>query len=99
MGVRGRNGEKKAAELAKTKRNEAMKKFTRSDADKALSKGADPSEDRFVKHANYHVRRRSFLLMGKELPTDPEAREKLCKELHLKDPNKVQEDASVSADA
>jgi hypothetical protein len=30
--------------------------FTRARAERALSKGADPTEERFTKHVNKHVR-------------------------------------------
>lgn len=42
------------------------KVITRAQAEKALSTGATPEE--FVKHANYHVRRKAWVLMGKILP-------------------------------
>lgn len=44
------------------------KVITRAHAEKALSHGADPTQ--FVKHANAHVRRKAWVLMGKPLPED-----------------------------
>jgi len=40
--------------------------ITRAQAEKALSHGADPTK--FVKHGNYHVRRRVWQLQGRPLP-------------------------------
>ena len=61
-------------------------KTTRARAEKLLSQGADPSEDRFARHANYHVRSKSFKLMGSHFPDDAGERAKLCKDLRIKDP-------------
>lgn len=64
MGVRKRSGNKKRHELDIKRIHEADKQFSRQKAEKLLSNGADPTEDRFVNHVNYHVRRKSLLLSG-----------------------------------
>lgn len=88
MGQRNRHGEKTIARAAKLKMAEAMKKFTRATALKELALGADPSEDRFTKHANYHVRARAWRKMGMPLPDDPVEVEKFLKSIHTS-PEKV----------
>jgi len=57
-------------------------------ADRLLSSGANPMDDLFVKHHNYHVRRRAMLLNLKagnvQLPTDEAEITKVLAELHIK---------------
>lgn len=36
--------------------------FTRAKAEKALTRGADPTEERFTRHQNKHVRARAAYL-------------------------------------
>jgi len=50
------------------------KKYTRAQAERALSAGMDPEP--FTKHANYHVRRKAWTLMGKPLPEGLEEQNK-----------------------
>jgi hypothetical protein len=50
------------------------KVITRHHAEKALTAGADPNK--FVKHPNYHVRRRAWQLMGRPLPEGAEEQNK-----------------------
>jgi hypothetical protein len=77
MGVRGRNSEKKLHEVKVQKLHAALKLFTRSKAEAALANGADPTAMRdtdgkphglFTEHANYHVRVRAWVKMGRPLP-------------------------------
>lgn len=53
-----------------------------------LTNGADPREKLFVKHHNYHVRRRAYLLSLRagyvELPTDDKELTDKLAELHIK---------------
>lgn len=88
MGQRNRHGEKTVARSKKLKLAEAMKKFTRAEAEKALAKGADPSEKRFVQHENYHVRAKAWRKMGMPLPDDVSEQEKFLKSIHTS-PEKV----------
>ena len=61
---------------------------SRMRADRLLSEGSNPMEDLFVKHHNYHVRRRAMLLNLKsgavQLPTDETELAKVLAELHIK---------------
>ena len=47
------------------------KKYTRAQAEKALSAGVDP--EKFVDHKNYHVRNKAWKKMGKPLPEGADA--------------------------
>lgn len=40
-------------------------RFTRAKAEKALSRGADPTEERFTKHDNKHVRAKAEKLIAR----------------------------------
>lgn len=51
-----------------------VKVITRAKAEYLLSHGADPAQ--FVKHANYHVRRRCWFLMGRPLPDNTDDQNK-----------------------
>lgn len=86
MGQRRRNG----ANKLKIKRHHdvlsANKKFTRKHAEKALARGADPSETRFTGHANYHVRAKAWRKMGMPLPEGAEERTKFLASIHVKLP-------------
>ena len=44
---------------------------------------------RYLDHPNYHVKARAFHLMGRPYPEDAAECAKLCKALHIKDPNVV----------
>jgi len=46
----------------------AKKDFTRAQAERALSAGANPED--FLNHKNYHVRRKCWQLQGRPLPDD-----------------------------
>ena len=39
--------------------------FTRAKAERALSRGADPTEERFTKHQNKHVRAKAAKLVAR----------------------------------
>lgn len=61
----------------KPRKAKAEKKYTRVQAEKALSHGADPAL--FTKHSNYHVRRKAWQLQGRPLPEALEEQNKfLC---------------------
>lgn len=57
---------KNKTENQKPAKQKAEKKYTRAQAEKALSHGADPEQ--FTKHPNYHVRRKAWTKQGKPLP-------------------------------
>lgn len=76
MGVRQRNSEKKILEKLKSDLRSALKLFTRAKAEQALRNGAEPSEERFTAHANYHIRRLSWQKMGRPLPEEMSAQNK-----------------------
>lgn len=59
------------------------KMITRAKAEKLLGSGAEPSQ--FASHPNYHIRRKSWTLMGKPLPSDPTERAKFLETLHVKE--------------
>jgi hypothetical protein len=43
--------------------------FTRARAERALTRGADPTEERFIKHQNKHVRAKAArMARAKEVP-------------------------------
>ncbi len=99
MGLRKRGGEKIKHKGIKAKEKADDKLFSRSMAMRALASGADPSEERFASHTNYHIRRKSFLMSGKALPENAEERAELCKKLHIKDNQAEQEEAPVIEEA
>lgn len=55
MGARGRAGGRAKLKAIRVKVRLVSKAFTRMRAERALSKGADPTEARFVDHKNKHV--------------------------------------------
>lgn len=61
---------------------------SRRRANVLLSNGADPTDALFMKHHNYHVRRRAFLLNLRTgnvaLATDEDERAKQLADLHIK---------------
>lgn len=61
------------------------KKLTRAKAEHQLSHGANAGDTIYTSHANYHVRRRAWYLMGGQLPEGAEERSKLLANLHLKE--------------
>lgn len=65
------------------------KKYTRAQAEKALSAGANPEQ--FVKHPNYHVRRKAWTKMGKPLPTNADERAKFLESIKVKEQPTVAE--------
>lgn len=73
----------------KASRVKGVKVFTRKQAEKALTTGADP--ELFVKHANYHVRAKAWKKMGSPLPENSEERSKLLASLHIKEKVEVVE--------
>lgn len=85
MGVRNRSAQKKQRQLAIKKLHEDHKRFSRRKAEHALVKGADPSEERFAKHKNYHVRALAWKKMGKPLPEDATERAKFLAGIHVKE--------------
>lgn len=96
MGVRKRNGERNIHKLKLKEINAARRSFTRMDAEKLIAGGADPSEERFTSHKNYHVRSKAFRKMGSPFPEDATERAKLCASLHIKDPVLVKEEEVLS---
>lgn len=84
MGNRHRVAEKKRHRELLLKLGEDDKRFSRAKADAELSAGANPAEDRFVKHQNYHIRQRAWKLRGKPVPEGQEAQKDLMENLHLK---------------
>jgi hypothetical protein len=66
----------------KARKVKAAKVYTRAQAEKALSNGAEPEQ--FVKHPNYHVRRKAWVLMGRILPDNHEEAAKFLESLHIK---------------
>ncbi len=56
--------------IKKQKLNEALKEHTRAKALYELNNGANPNDEQYVKHRNYHVRMRAFHLRGAVIPTD-----------------------------
>lgn len=68
MGVRNRNGEKKIKSDKKKKLAEALREFTRAEAERELANGADPKDSRFTSHANYHVRMKAWAKQGFPIP-------------------------------
>lgn len=74
----------KVKQLEQLKLKQAKKSFTRAKAERLLANGTNPSEERFTKHANYHVRRRSFVLRRSPMPDNETDRAKLMADLHIK---------------
>ena len=56
------------AKTEKTFKTKKAKTYTRNQALRLLTGGADPKQ--FVLHPNYHVKRRCWQLQGRPLPTD-----------------------------
>ena len=56
------NGESQEVVMGKPVKVKSEKKYTRAQAEKALSSGADPSQ--FADHANLHVLKKSWVKMG-----------------------------------
>ena len=54
----------------KPRKEKGPKKYTRAQAEKALTHGADP--EKFAKHENYHVRYKAWRKMGSPLPEKTE---------------------------
>lgn len=54
------------AKEEKPRKAKAEKQYTRAQAERALSAGADPTT--FTKHPNYHVKRKAWQLMGRPMP-------------------------------
>lgn len=71
---------KNKSESGKPAKAKAEKKYTRAQAERALSNGADPAQ--FANHGNYHVRAKAWVKMGKPLPSDPAEQEKFLKGIH-----------------
>lgn len=59
------------------------KKYTRAQAERALSRGVNP--EIFTKHQNYHVRAKAWRKMGCPLPEDELERAKFLASIHVKD--------------
>lgn len=59
-----------------------MMKLTRARAEKLLSVGADPTA--FLKHANYHVRRKAWVKLGRQIPDDYKGQCELAEGIHDK---------------
>lgn len=83
----------KSEKPRKPKGVKAEKQYTRAQAERMLSAGADPAQ--FTKHANWHVRSKAFKKMGYPFPEDATERAKLCASLHIKDPNLGKENVDV----
>lgn len=92
---RGRSGTKSRIQrnIKRQTLNTALKGFTRARAEKALTKD-NCGEKRFVSHANYHVRRKAWVLAGGPMPDGKEDQDKLLKSLHLPVPEQVEEAAA-----
>jgi hypothetical protein len=56
--------------------------ITRAQALRRMSAGADPNL--FVNHANYHVKARAWVKLGKPLPSNPEERTKFLASIKVK---------------
>ena len=59
------------------------KKYTRMQAERALTAGMDP--EMFVKHPNYHVKKKAWKKMGMPLPDDAGERVKFLASIHVKE--------------
>ena len=55
-------------------RSKGERVYTRAQSERQLANGADP--ENFTKHANYHVRRKAWVLMGSPLPESLEDQNK-----------------------
>jgi hypothetical protein len=64
--------------------NSRKKLFTRAKAEALLASGANPNEDRFVKHENYHVRQKAWKKAGMPLPENEDERAKFLSTIHIK---------------
>lgn len=72
---------KKGIVEGKPEKVKPERKYTRAQAEKALSAGADPEQ--FTKHANYHVRAKAWVKMGRPLPEGKEEdQEKFLRSIH-----------------
>ena len=59
------------------------KVYTRAQAEKALARGADPSQ--FMSHKNYHVKALAWKKMGRPLPEDATERAKFLASIHVQE--------------
>ena len=92
MGVRKRNGERNIHKMKIKALHEARKIFTRSEAEALIAGGADPGEDRFVNHKNYHVRVKAWVKMGRPMPDEVKEHDSFLAALMGKDMAKVAKD-------
>lgn len=92
MGVRRRNGERNIHKMKIKALHEARKIFTRNEAEALIAGGADPSEERFVNHKNYHVRVKAWVKMGRPMPGDVGTHDAFLAALVGKEMNKVPKD-------
>lgn len=67
----------------KPRKEKAEKKYTRAQAEKALSRGESP--EKFTKHPNYHIRAKAWRKMGMPLPENAEERSKFLADIHVKE--------------
>jgi hypothetical protein len=82
--------------------------YTRAKSLRLMNAGADLTATfvndkgmtlgRYLDHPNYHVRQHAFHLMGRSFPEDVVECAKLCKALHIKDPNVVDEVNEVTTE-
>jgi hypothetical protein len=84
MGIRGRSGQKKVKQMRMAKAVVARRaiKLTRHQAEMALSHGEDPTQERFTKHANAHVRAKAWRLMGSPMPETQAEQDAFLKSIH-----------------
>jgi hypothetical protein len=64
-----------------------VKVYTRAQAEKMLSHGADPNQ--FIKHANYHVRRLAFKKLGQPQMGSAEEHAKFLKGIKTSPPQEA----------
>jgi hypothetical protein len=69
--------------MSKPIKSKGTKTYTRMQAERLLSKGADPEP--FATHPNYHVKRKAWTKMGKPLPSDPAERTKFLASIKVKE--------------
>jgi hypothetical protein len=69
----------------KSNKVKAVKTYTRAQAERALSAGADPNN--FVKHANYHVRAKAWKKLGQPEMGNAEEHAKFLAGIHFKTPD------------
>lgn len=67
----------------KPRKIKSEKVYTRAQAERLLSHGADPNQ--FSKHGNYHVRRKAWTLLGQPLPEDAGERAKFLASINVKE--------------